>query len=453
MSGSQVVGNSGRSQKGRLTLYTWIITLGGFLFGYDTGIINGALPFLQSDFHLSALAEGTVTGALTLGAALGAVTVGQLVDRFGRRRVLFVLALLFSVGSAGIAFSTSLGMLISFRAVVGLAVGAVSAVVPLYLAELAPAHARGAIVTRNQFMIVTGQLLSYATNAWLGNVYLENESIWRWMFALSILPALALFLGMFAVPESPRWLLLLGRQDDALVALQRLEGSAGVQRLGEISASVSADTTVRTSTLADFFRSKKLLALLLVGAGIGITQQITGVNALMYYGTQVLRESGFDTDAALTANIANGLISVVGAALGLWIVGRLPRRLALTIGLGGTTGSLVALALISGLAEGPSRAWLVLLISVIFLVFQQGLVSPVTWVLMSEIFPAPASGVGMGTVTFASWLGNFAVSFTFPQVVAGIGLAPTFGIFAGLGILAILFTRIFVPETAGRELG
>lgn len=439
------------ARRSRLNLYTWIVTLGGFLFGYDTGIINGALPFLQQQFSLSPVAEGVTTSSLTLGAALGAMTVGQLVDRFGRRRVLFVLALVFIAGSTGIAFAPTLPVLVAFRVVVGLAVGAASAVVPLYLAEIAPPDQRGAIVTRNQFMIVTGQLLAYGMNAWLGNVFLHEPGIWRIMFALSAIPALALFLGMFAVPESPRWLLLAGREATARRVLEKTSADASAE-YAHLHDSIEKERSTRAGTLRDLFASKALRRILLIGAAIGIVQQITGVNALMYYGTQVLRESGFATDAALTANIANGAISVLGAAIGIWFVGRLPRRLTLTVGLAGTTLSLLALALISTFVDGSARAWFVLIISVIFLVFQQGAVSPVTWVLMSEVFPSRVRGAGMGAVTFVSWLANFAVSFSFPQIVAAFGLGITFGIFAMLGVGAILFVRALVPETAGRAL-
>ncbi|MBM7052092.1 sugar porter family MFS transporter [Rothia sp. ZJ1223] len=438
-------------RRSRLNFYTWIVTLGGFLFGYDTGIINGALPFLQDQFVLSPVAEGITTSSLTLGAALGAVTVGQLVDRFGRRRVLFVLALVFILGSAGIAFSSALGMLIAFRVIVGLAVGAASAVVPLYLAEIAPAAQRGAIVTRNQFMIVTGQLLAYSINAALGNIFLHETGIWRIMFALSIAPAIALFIGMFAVPESPRWLLRVGRTSDAQLVLENTVDDTPAE-LAALQRSLAAEENRSTATLRDLFASPALRSTLLVGATIGIVQQITGVNALMYYGTQVLRESGFATDAALTANIANGVISVIGAALGIWFVGKLPRRATLTIGLAGTTASLLALALISSFVEGGARAWAVLTVSVIFLVFQQGAVSPVTWVLMSEVFPSRVRGAGMGAATFVSWLANFAVSFSFPQIVAAFGLGITFALFAVLGVAAIWFVRAQVPETAGRSL-
>lgn len=427
----------------RFNLFTWIITLGGFLFGYDTGIINGALPFLQEDFRLSPAAEGLVTSSLTLGAALGAVIVGQLVDKFGRRRVLFALALIFILGSSGIGFAHNLGVLITSRVIVGLAVGAASAVVPLYLAEMAPPEKRGAIVTRNQFMIVTGQLLSYAVNAALGNIFIHETGIWRVMFLLSMIPALALFIGMFAVPESPRWLVMVGRRTQAEAVVQGMGGSADL---------LAGHEEEDAGTLATILRSPALRGTLVIAALIGVVQQITGVNALMYYGTQVLRESGFATDAALTANIANGAISVLGAALGLWAVSKLPRRHLLIIGLAGTTASLTALALISLLVSGGAKPWLVLIVSVIFLIFQQGSVSPVTWLLMSEIFPARARGAGMGTATFISWLANFAVSFSFPQIVAALGLGATFGIFAVLGLLAITFVKLVVPETANKQL-
>lgn len=403
----------------RVNLYTWIICLGGFLFGYDTGIINGALPFLQQDFHLSPAAEGIATSALTLGAAFGALVAGQLIDRFGRRRVLLALAVVFSLGSLGLATAHILPVFIVSRVIIGLAVGAASAVVPIYLAEISPANRRGSVVTRNQFMIVFGQLAAYVTNAFIGTAFAHESSIWRVMFAISIAPAILLFVGMLIVPESPRY---------------------------------RKDSTVQRGAVRQLWRDPALRSLLLVAAAIGIVQQATGVNALMYYGTQVLREAGFSTDAALTANISNGVLSVVGAALGLWFVGRFPRRTVLTIGLAGTTVSLAALAVSSQLLDASARPWATLFISIVFLVFQQGAVSPVTWVLMSEIFPASVRGAGMGVATFVSWMANFAVSLSFPLLLASLGLGATFALFAVIGIGLIIFTRLRVPETSGKEM-
>lgn len=403
----------------RVTLYTWIISVGGFLFGYDTGIINGALPFLQEDFTLSPAAEGVATSALTLGAAFGALLAGRLIDRFGRRRVLFALALAFSISSLGLTMAPNLGLFILFRVLVGLAVGAASAVVPIYLAEISPANRRGAIVTRNQFMIVTGQLTAYVVNAMIGNIFAHQLMIWRVMFAISIIPALVLFVGMFLVPESPGY-------------------RSGVRTEGGAFRELWSNPALRTS--------------LLLASAIGITQQATGVNALMYYGTQVLREAGFSTDAALTANISNGVLSVLGAAVGLWFVGRFPRRLVLTLGLVGTTCSLALLALTSQLLDASARPWATLAISILFLIFQQGAVSPVTWLLMSEIFPSRVRGVGMGLATFTSWMANFIVSLFFPQLVAALGLGLTFAVFALIGLGLIAFTRAAVPETAGRVM-
>lgn len=403
----------------RVTLYTWIISVGGFLFGYDTGIINGALPFLQQDFTLSPAAEGLATSALTMGAAFGALTAGQLIDRFGRRRILLVLAVVFAAGSLGLTFAPNLAVFIAFRVLVGLAVGAASAVVPIYLAEISPVNRRGAIVTRNQFMIVFGQLAAYVMNAVLGNLFAHNVMIWRVMFVISVVPALVLFVGMLLVPESPGY---------------------------------RASTSTARGVLAQLWQEPALRATLLLACAIGIVQQATGVNALMYYGTQVLREAGFSTDAALTANISNGVLSVIGAAVGLWFVGRFPRRLVLTLGLAGTTVSLMLLALTSQFLDASARPWATLLISIIFLVFQQGAVSPVTWVLMSELFPARVRGAGMGVATFVSWMANFCVSLFFPQMVAALGLGITFAVFAVIGVGLIVFTRRAVPETAGRTM-
>lgn len=406
-------------QQRRTTLHTWIITLGGFLFGYDTGIINGALPFLHTTFTLTPLTEGIATSALTLGAAFGALIAGRLIDHYGRRRIMLALALIFIAGSWGLAAAHTLPLFITARVIIGLAVGTASAIVPIYLGELSPPNRRGAVVTRNQFMIVTGQLAAYVTNASLGSALGHNPDIWRTMFAVSIIPAILLFAGMLIVPESPAY---------------------------------RATPTETSGGLGVIWRDPVTSTALLIAAALGITQQATGVNALMYYGTQVLREAGFSTDAALTANISNGVLSVIGAALGLWFVGRYPRRLVLTVGLLGTTASLIALALSSQLLDATARPWATLAVSIVFLIFQQGAVSPVTWVLMSEVFPSSVRGAGMGIATFISWIANFTVSLFFPPLVAALGLGATFALFAIIGLGLIAFTRTYVPETAGKTL-
>ncbi|MGW9402968.1 sugar porter family MFS transporter [Arthrobacter sp. NPDC055585] len=429
---------------------TWIATLGGFLFGYDTGVINGALPYMQDDLGLTPFTEGLITSSLLFGAAFGAVGAGQLADRLGRRRLLFILAGVFMLGAAGTAAAPGVGLMVLARVVLGLAVGGASAVVPMFLAELAPASRRGQLVTRDQLMIVTGQLAAFVCNAVIGNLWGEEGNVWRWMLLVATLPAIALWIGMNFVPESPRWLGSKGRYAQMLTALQKIRSAEEAQAESEEIKGLAG--TSRTGRLKDF-AEPWLLRVLLIGMGLSIVQQITGVNAIIYYGTQILADAGFGTEAALTANIANGVVSVAAALLGIWLLGKVARRPMLITGLLGTTSTLALIGAASILMpEGTARGFTVLSLTVLFLAFQQGAVSPVTWLMLAEIFPLRVRGLGIGLSVFVQWMANFAVGFSFPMLMAALGISNTFFIFVALGICAVLFVRRFMPETRGLSL-
>ncbi|MEB7503862.1 sugar porter family MFS transporter [Arthrobacter koreensis] len=429
---------------------TWIATLGGFLFGYDTGVINGALPYMQDDLGLTPFTEGLITSSLLFGAAFGAVGAGQLADRLGRRRLLLILAVVFMLGAAGTAAAPGVGVMVLARVVLGLAVGGASAVVPMFLAELAPAARRGQLVTRDQLMIVSGQLAAFVCNAVIGNIWGEEGNVWRWMLLVATLPAIALWIGMHFVPESPRWLGSKGRYAQMLTALQKIRSAEEAQ--AEYDEIKGLAGTSRTGRLKDF-AEPWLLRVLLIGMGLSIVQQITGVNAIIYYGTQILADAGFGTEAALTANIANGVVSVAAALLGIWLLGKVARRPMLITGLLGTTTTLALIGAASILMpEGTVRGFTVLSLTVLFLAFQQGAVSPVTWLMLAEIFPLRVRGLGIGLSVFVQWMANFAVGFSFPMLMAALGISNTFFIFVALGICAVLFVRRFMPETRGLSL-
>ncbi|MER2134799.1 MAG: sugar porter family MFS transporter [Arthrobacter sp.] len=429
---------------------TWIATLGGFLFGYDTGVINGALPYMHDDLGLTPFTEGLITSSLLFGAAFGAVGAGQLADRLGRRRLLFILAGVFMLGAAGTAAAPGVGLMVLARVILGLAVGGASALVPMFLAELAPASRRGQLVTRDQLMIVTGQLAAFVCNAVIGNLWGEEGNVWRWMLLVATLPAIALWIGMHFVPESPRWLGSKGRYAQMLTALQKIRSAEEAQAEYEEIKGLAG--TTRTGRLRDF-AEPWLLRVLLIGMGLSIVQQITGVNAIIYYGTQILADAGFGTEAALTANIANGVVSVAAALLGIWLLGKVARRPMLITGLLGTTSTLALIGAASILMpEGTARGFTVVSLTVLFLAFQQGAVSPVTWLMLAEIFPLRVRGLGIGLSVFVQWMANFAVGFSFPMLMAALGISNTFFIFVALGICAVLFVKRFMPETRGLSL-
>lgn len=332
----------------RLRLITVIATFGGLLFGYDTGVINGALPYMTDDLGLTPFTEGMVTSSLLLGAAVGAVTGGRFSDARGRRRTILVLAVVFFVGALGCTLAPNTTVMVVARFVLGLAVGGASVTVPVYLAEISPAERRGALVTRNELMIVSGQLLAFTSNAVIARVGGESGGVWRYMLVLATIPAVVLWFGMLVMPESPRWLASKTRFGEALEVLKQVRSQQRAEaELAEVSALAVKEDQAKLGGWQDMKSTPWLRRLMFVGFGIAIVQQITGVNTIMYYGTQILTDAGFTADSALTANIANGVISVLATFVGIWLLGRVNRRPMLMTGQIGTTAALLLIGVFS----------------------------------------------------------------------------------------------------------
>ncbi|XOQ14526.1 MAG: Major myo-inositol transporter IolT [Shouchella clausii] len=430
-------------------------TFGGLLFGYDTGVINGALPFMSEvdQLDLTPFAEGLVAASLLFGAAIGAVFGGQLSDIIGRRRTIKYLAILFFITTLGCTLAPNMEVMVGFRFLLGLAVGGASVTVPTYLAEMSPANSRGRVVTVNELMIVTGQLLAFTINAILGNVMGDNSHVWRLMLGVAALPAVILFVGMLLVPESPRWLVSKSRNEEAhaVLKLVRRENDANTE-LKEIRQSYETEKELPKARFKDF-AIPWVRKLLFLGIGLAVVQQITGVNSIMYYGTNILRDAGFATNAALVANVANGMISVIAAATGIYLLGKVGRRPMLLTGQIGVIISLLLIAVCSYMFQGSAALpYLVIGLTVAFLGFMQGAIAPVTWLMLSEIFPLRLRGLGMGLSVLCLWMVNFMISLFFPQLLSSFGLTATFLVFAGLNVIAALFVKRYVPETKGRTL-
>ena len=432
-----------------------ISTLGGLLFGYDTGVINGALAFmaLPDQLNLSPRLAGIITSSLLAGAAIGAFLGGRVADIIGRRKMILHLAVIFFFGADGCALSPNAEVLIFFRFVLGLAVGGASVTIPTLLAEMSPVEQRGQMVTQNHLMIVTGQLLAFAINAALGISYSSTGSTWRYMLAIASLPAVVLWLGMLGVPESPRWLIVQGRVGEALEVLKKIREEKRAQKeLDEIRETIALEKSIKHATYSDL-AIPWVRRIVFIAMGVAICQQISGVNSIMYYGTQILTEAGFSTQAALIGNIANGIISVGATFFGIWMIDRHGRRPLVMTGQIGTIACLCAIGIASDVLNGSANLpYIVLGLTVAFLFFQQGFLSPVTWLLLSEIFPVRLRGMGMGCAVLCLWVANFFVGFFFPQLLFSFGLSATFFIFAGFGFIGLLFVINFVPETRGRSL-
>lgn len=437
----------------RLGLIAVVATFGGLLFGYDTGVINGALEPMRADLGLTPFTEGFVVSVLIFGAAVGAFLGGVLSDRRGRRSTIVVLAVVFVVGTLGCVFSPSWPVLAAFRFVLGLAVGGASATVPVYLAEMAPVERRGGIVTRNELMIVSGQFAAFVINAIIFSVWGELDWIWRVMLAVAVLPAVALLVGMLRMPESPRWLVAQGRDAEALGVLEQVRTRERAEaEMGEVRALAQEERESKGVGAAGL-QVKWIRRLILIGAGLGVFQQFTGINSVMYYGTQLLADAGFSARAAVIANTLNGLFSVTGLLVGLALINRLDRRTMLLGGFVLTTTFHLLIGLSAFLLpDGTVKAYLVLVFVVLFVFSMQGTIGPLVWLMLSEIFPLKIRSAAIGICVFVLWMANALVAFAFPPTVAALGIASTFFIFVGLGVLALLFIARYVPETRGRSL-
>lgn len=431
-----------------------VSTLGGLLFGYDTGVINGALPFMSESFNLNSFTEGLVASSLLLGAAFGSVLGGKLSDYIGRRKNILYLALLFFITTLGCTLAPNVTIMVICRFFLGVAVGGASVTVPAYLAEMSPVERRGRMVTQNELMIVSGQLLAFVFNAILGTTMGDNPNVWRYMLVIAALPAILLFLGMLKMPESPRWLVSKKKNEDALIVLKKIRKEDRAKgELKEIQTAFTEETETKNASFLGIMAVPWVRRILFLGIGIGVVQQITGVNSIMYYGTQILRDAGFQTKAALIGNIANGVISVLATFVGIWLLGKVGRRPMLLTGLIGTTTALLLIGILPMIFEGsPALPYIVLTLTVTFLAFQQGAISPVTWLMLSEIFPLRLRGLGMGISVCGSWIVNFFVGLTFPILLDKIGLSTTFFIFVIFGLGALAFVKKFLPETKGVTL-
>ncbi|WP_172120308.1 MFS transporter [Actinomyces faecalis] len=493
-----------------------VATLGSLLFGYDTGVISGALPYMHlpggaGGLHLNSLEEGLVGGILLLGCAAGAFYGGRLSDMYGRRHNILLLAVVFLVGALACAFSPNIWVLYPSRFILGLAVGGASATVPVYLAETAPKSIRGTLVGIDQLMIVTGQFLAFALNALIANmkggpeatiesikagttvtvdgvsqaieagqtyswdilkhvqdsadmvVASGNGDTWRYMLVICSIPAVALWMGMRAMPESSRWHAANRRYIEAIAELQRVRKPSD-DVAGEIDEMIEVNRLEASTehwNLRRCFQTRWTRRILVIGVMVGIFNQTTGVNTMMYYAPKVLQTAGFGTQAAITLNVLTGLASVIGSACGLWLLARFSRRGVL---LGGTIGLTIMLWVMTAVflfginphldADGnvlssmPQMVpYLVIVVIVVYMLFMQAGNAPATWVLMGELFPARMRGAAMGFAVLCLWVVNAIITFLFPVMMSSLGPVVTYLIFAIINVVAVTYMWRKVPET------
>jgi SP family galactose:H+ symporter-like MFS transporter len=430
----------------RLRRIVVLAALGGLLFGYDTGVISGALLFIQDEFHLTPFQEGAVVSGLLLGAVVGALGVGRFADHFGRRVALIATAIIFTVGIAIAAAAPSTGVLIAGRFVLGLAVGAGSVTVPMFLSELAPPDERGRIVSMNQLMITVGIFVAYCVD-----YAFAGARDWRAMFAVGAIPSLALLIGMLKAPESPRWLVANERADDAREVVH-----GGYPEETIDSTFSQWEDELRSERESRGWRElldQSIRPALVVGLGLAAIQQFGGINTIIYYAPKIMEQTGLKASSAILYSIAIAVINVGMTLVAIRFVDRSGRRRLLQVSLIGMTVSLALLGLafsLGGTSTGTSLLALACIL-VYICAFAVGL-GPVFWLLIAEIYPQHIRGAAMSAATAVNWLSNFVVALLFPVMLAKLGNDVTFWIYAGICVLAYVFVQKLVPETKERTL-
>jgi SP family galactose:H+ symporter-like MFS transporter len=421
--------------------------ISGMLFGYDTGVISGANELITAQFDLSHFMSGLVVSAVLIGAIIGAFLGGMLADRYGRRHMIIIAAIIFAGSAIATALSPNVIFLIIGRIIVGIAIGMASFIAPLYTSELAPPKIRGSLVSFNQLFITVGIVISYLVDYGLTLAF-PNEG-WRYMFGLAAIPAIILLIAMIFMPSSPRWLVNDDQIDKARSTLIRVRNIDNVNdELNGIVTSLNKQKGGRKELFSPLIKPA-----MIVGVSLAIFQQVTGINTVIYYTPVIFQDAGFVASASLLATIIVGLVNVGFTAVALILLDRAGRRILLLIGLAGMSGMLVMLGIVFFLPSLLNQLGILALIGLMAYVafFAIGL-GPVFWLLISEIYPLKVRGLAMSIVTEANWGSNFIIALTYPILILVIGSSGTFWLYAAVGIAAFIFTYSYVPETKGRTL-
>lgn len=438
--------------KPKVLLMAIVAATGGLLFGFDTGVISGALPFLKEYWQLSDADVEWITTTVLLGAIAGAIVSGRLADRLGRKKMIIINAIIFLVGACCCAYATSINMLIVMRILIGFAIGITSFVVPMYIAEVSPMRKRGALVTLNQLMITIGILLSYITDYWLSDD--KNPESWRWMFAVGFIPALVLLTGMSFLPETPRWLISKGRWQEGEKVLFALEDADMVQ-LTLASLKEDIETEKANSAGARDILKPWLRPALIITVGIFFFQQFSGVNTIIYYSPIIFQMAGIvSNSASIVPAIIIGSVNVMACFVSVLLLDKVGRRKLYMTGICGMIPSLAVLGLCFHFKAylGASLPYFAVLSIVCYIIFIAISLAPLGWLLISEIFPLNVRGVGMSIGSLSHWAFNAVIAFTFLKLINSLGIAGTFWLYAFVCIAGAVWGYYFIPETKGKSL-
>ena len=432
-----------KSRNSYVIFVTVIAAIGGLLFGFDTAIVAGATRYLKDQFALNSLQEGWAVSVVLIGCMFGAGLAGAISDRIGRKRFMLVSAVLFFISALGCAFPQNIFQFVIFRFVGGLGIGSASILAPLYIAEVSPARIRGALVSVNQMAIVTGILLAYFVNWAFAGV---GPSNWRWMYGMGALPSVVFFLLLLLVPESPRWLVKEDREEEALGVLTRVNDAATAA--AEVR-SIKETLLLEKGSLAELFRPGFRRALL-IAVVLAILQQITGINAILYYAPRIFERAGFERISAIGQSTIVGFVNMLFTVVAILLVDKVGRKPLLLIAAAGMGVSQLLLGAAFRVENLSGSA--ILLLILLYIAFFAMAMGPIVWVVMSEIFPTRMRGSAMAIATVALWIADFAVTLTFPVIADRLSETTAFWIYAVMCAIDFFFMLFLLPETKGKTL-
>lgn len=450
-----------------IIMVSCVATIGGFLFGFDSGVINGTVDGLKIAFNSDSVGTGFNVASMLLGCAVGAFCAGWLADNFGRKTILIAASIFFIVSAWGSGISVSSGEFIFYRILGGLAVGAASVMAPAYISEIAPARIRGRLTTIQQVAIIGGLFTAFVSNYLLADMAgISTEKLWwdyeawRWMFWIELAPAILFFVTLLLIPESPRYLVISKQMSKAKTILVKLYGdTAGDTKLAEIEASLAADHQPKFSDLVDK-TTGGVRKIVWVGIGLAVFQQLVGINVVFYYGAVLWQAVGFSESDALLINIISGAVSIAACVITMYLIDKVGRKPFLTLGSIGMTVTLALMVFsfasadfdVNGDLDLGSLGTLALISANAYVFFFNLSWGPVMWVMLGEMFPNQIRGSGLAVAGLFQWGANFAITMTFPIMLASIGLAGAYGFYAACALLSVLFVFKLVHETKGTEL-
>lgn len=456
-----------KHKMGFVILISIVATIGGFLFGFDSGVINGTQTGLAEAFGSDAAVTGFAVASMLLGCAVGAFFAGTLADKLGRRSILIASAIFFSISAWGSGIAEGTVEFIIYRVLGGLAVGAASVLAPAYISEVAPAKYRGTLSSIQQIAIISGLFFAALSNYWIaksaGNSTSElaiGYDAWRWMFWVELAPAITFFFALLAIPESPRFLVASGKKDKAIGVLSRLMGSGEAEsKYAEIADSLAGDHhRPRLKDIAD--KKFGIRPIAWVGIGLATFQQFVGINVVFYYSTVVWQAAGFSEDQAFLTTVITNAFSIAACVLATVLVDRVGRKPLLfvgSIGMAISLGIIMVVFMTAGVVDGKlalttSTGPIALVSLIVYVVFFNISWGPIMWVMLGEMFPNQIRGSGLAIAGLAQWGSNFLVTWTFPMLLAGIGLGGAYGIYTAGAVISAFFVMKYVHETKGIEL-